>query len=113
MVDFHSFKWGNSIIFLQPVDISEFLGATASFSEMQLLPCLQQDINVYTGVFPRHFEHMKDDSIVCNIGHFDCEIDMNWLNANSAEKINIKPQVGLTPPHSHTLDVLCMLCCLL
>uniref|UniRef100_A0A4W5KZS5 adenosylhomocysteinase n=1 Tax=Hucho hucho TaxID=62062 RepID=A0A4W5KZS5_9TELE len=41
----------------------------------------------------KHFEQMKDDSIVCNIGHFDCEIDMNWLNANSAEKINIKPQV--------------------
>jgi len=43
--------------------------------------------------FPRHFEHMKDDSIVCNIGHFDCEIDMKWLNENAAEKINIKPQV--------------------
>uniref|UniRef100_A0A3P8ZVH6 adenosylhomocysteinase n=1 Tax=Esox lucius TaxID=8010 RepID=A0A3P8ZVH6_ESOLU len=41
----------------------------------------------------KHFEHMKDDAIVCNIGHFDCEIDMNWLNANAAEKINIKPQV--------------------
>uniref|UniRef100_A0A8L0DSY8 adenosylhomocysteinase n=1 Tax=Oncorhynchus mykiss TaxID=8022 RepID=A0A8L0DSY8_ONCMY len=41
----------------------------------------------------KHFEQMKDDSIVCNIGHFDCEIDLNWLNANSAEKINIKPQV--------------------
>ncbi|CAB1314502.1 unnamed protein product [Coregonus sp. 'balchen'] len=51
----------------------------------------------------KHFEHMKDDSIVCNIGHFDCEIDMNWLNANAAEKINIKPQVRLT---THTLDVL-------
>ncbi|XP_056126454.1 adenosylhomocysteinase [Rhinichthys klamathensis goyatoka] len=41
----------------------------------------------------RHFEHMKDDSIVCNIGHFDCEIDMKWLNEHAAEKINIKPQV--------------------
>uniref|UniRef100_A0A8C5CVN7 Adenosylhomocysteinase n=1 Tax=Gadus morhua TaxID=8049 RepID=A0A8C5CVN7_GADMO len=40
-----------------------------------------------------HFENMKDDSIVCNIGHFDCEIDMAWLNANAAKKINIKPQV--------------------
>lgn len=36
---------------------------------------------------------MKDDAIVCNIGHFDCEIDVSWLNAN-AEKVNIKPQVG-------------------
>lgn len=36
---------------------------------------------------------MKDDAIVCNIGHFDCEIDVSWLNKN-AEKVNIKPQVG-------------------
>ncbi|XP_019714581.1 adenosylhomocysteinase-like [Hippocampus comes] len=43
-----------------------------------------------------HFESMKDDAIVCNIGHFDCEIDMSWLNANAAEKINIKPQVKPT-----------------
>ncbi|XP_056316488.1 adenosylhomocysteinase [Danio aesculapii] len=41
----------------------------------------------------RHFEQMKDDSIVCNIGHFDCEIDMKWLNEHAAKKINIKPQV--------------------
>lgn len=41
-----------------------------------------------------HFENMKDDAIVCNIGHFDCEIDMGWLKQNAAEKVNIKPQVG-------------------
>nr|AFM85714.1 adenosylhomocysteinase [Callorhinchus milii]AFM90069.1 adenosylhomocysteinase [Callorhinchus milii] len=41
----------------------------------------------------RHFEKMKDDSIVCNIGHFDIEVDVKWLNKNAAEKINIKPQV--------------------
>ncbi|XP_029282450.1 adenosylhomocysteinase B-like [Cottoperca gobio] len=40
-----------------------------------------------------HFENMKDDAIVCNIGHFDCEIDMSWLIKHAAEKINIKPQV--------------------
>eukprot|EP01133_Synstelium_polycarpum_P015965 gene15965-18981_t len=39
-----------------------------------------------------HFEEMKEDAIVCNIGHFDIEIDVAWLNAN-ATKINIKPQV--------------------
>lgn len=37
---------------------------------------------------------MKDDSIVCNIGHFDCEIDMAWLTKNAKAKVNIKPQVG-------------------
>jgi adenosylhomocysteinase len=44
-------------------------------------------------ITPEHFEQMKEDSIVCNIGHFDCEIDTAWLNANAAEKMNIKPQV--------------------
>ena len=40
----------------------------------------------------RHFEAMKDKTIVCNIGHFDNEIDVSWLN-NNHEKIEIKPQV--------------------
>jgi adenosylhomocysteinase len=39
---------------------------------------------------------MKDKVIVCNIGHFDNEIDMNWLNTNHGDsKIEIKPQVDL------------------
>jgi adenosylhomocysteinase len=43
-----------------------------------------------------HFEKMKDKVIVCNIGHFDNEIDMNWLNTNHGDsKIEIKPQVDL------------------
>lgn len=42
----------------------------------------------------RHFEQMKDDAIVCNIGHFDVEIDVKWLNENAVEKVNIKPQVS-------------------
>ena len=41
-----------------------------------------------------HFEAMKDKTIVCNIGHFDNEIDIAWLNENYAEtKDEIKPQV--------------------
>merc|ERR1712071_396151 len=40
-----------------------------------------------------HFNMMKDDAIVCNIGHFDIEIDVAWLNANAAPKVEIKPQV--------------------
>ncbi|KAG7229545.1 hypothetical protein INR49_031969 [Caranx melampygus] len=43
-------------------------------------------------ILGQHFENMKDDAIVCNIGHFDCEIDMSWLTKNAAEKVNIKPQ---------------------
>ncbi|PNF23459.1 Adenosylhomocysteinase [Cryptotermes secundus] len=40
-----------------------------------------------------HFLNMRNDSIVCNIGHFDCEISVAWLEKNAVEKINIKPQV--------------------
>ncbi|MGA0402774.1 MAG: adenosylhomocysteinase [Flavobacteriaceae bacterium] len=41
-----------------------------------------------------HFEAMKDKTIVCNIGHFDNEIDMAWLNGNHGNtKVEIKPQV--------------------
>ena len=42
----------------------------------------------------QHFEAMKDKTIVCNIGHFDNEIDMAWLNENHGHtKDEIKPQV--------------------
>ena len=42
----------------------------------------------------RHFETMKDKAIVCNIGHFDNEIDVAWLNNNhGSTKVEIKPQV--------------------
>ncbi|KAK2725066.1 hypothetical protein QYM36_001499 [Artemia franciscana] len=40
-----------------------------------------------------HFAAMRNDAIVCNIGHFDCEIDVKWLVDNAVEKISIKPQV--------------------
>ena len=46
----------------------------------------------------KHFESMKDGAIVCNIGHFDIEIDMDWLSKNS-ETVEIKPQVDM-----HTLN---------
>ncbi len=45
-------------------------------------------------VAERHFRAMKDKAIVCNIGHFDNEIDMAWLNDNYGDsKVEIKPQV--------------------
>lgn len=47
-------------------------------------------------VVGRHFENMKDKAIVCNIGHFDNEIDMAWLNGKyGSTKNNIKPQVDM------------------
>ena len=48
----------------------------------------------------RHFRALKDKAIVCNIGHFDNEIDMAWLNENYGDtKVEIKPQVD-----KYTLD---------
>src|SRR5436853_6203878 len=44
----------------------------------------------------KHFRSMKDKAVVCNIGHFDIEIDMAWLNTNYGNTKNtIKPQVDL------------------
>ncbi|KAL3480263.1 Adenosylhomocysteinase [Aspergillus californicus] len=40
-----------------------------------------------------HFEAMRNDAIVCNIGHFDIEIDVAWLKANAKSVQSIKPQV--------------------
>ncbi|KAJ4468730.1 Adenosylhomocysteinase [Lentinula aciculospora] len=40
-----------------------------------------------------HFTVMPEDAIVCNIGHFDIEIDVAWLKANAKSVSNVKPQV--------------------
>ncbi|KAF4988703.1 adenosylhomocysteinase [Fusarium heterosporum] len=52
-----------------------------------------------------HFEAMPNDAIVCNIGHFDIEIDVAWLKANSTSVQNIKPQVDrfLMPSGRHII----------
>src|SRR3984957_11699449 len=43
---------------------------------------------------PEHMKAMKDQAILCNIGHFDCEIDVAWLEKNpEIKEVNIKPQV--------------------
>ncbi|MCE2686246.1 MAG: adenosylhomocysteinase [Cryomorphaceae bacterium] len=58
-------------------------------------------------VVGRHFEAMKDKSIVCNIGHFDNEIDMAWLNSNhGSSKMEIKPQVDLYNVNGNDIIVL-------
>ena len=54
-----------------------------------------------------HFEIMKDKTIVCNIGHFDNEIDVAWLNDNWGEsKDTIKPQVDKYTIGSHDIILL-------
>jgi adenosylhomocysteinase len=54
-----------------------------------------------------HMQKMKDQAIVCNIGHFDNEIQMDRLNGSSAKKLNIKPQVDMyTFEDGHSIFVL-------
>jgi adenosylhomocysteinase len=55
-----------------------------------------------------HMRHMKDQAIVCNIGHFDNEIQVNRLNAaEGVNKTNIKPQVDMyTFPGGHSIFLL-------
>ena len=60
--------------------------------------------NIVTG---EHFKMMKDKTIVCNIGHFDNEIDMAWLNGNFGDtKYTIKPQVDVYNVNGNEVVVL-------
>ena len=55
----------------------------------------------------RHFRAMRDKSIVCNIGHFDNEIDMAWLNNNyGSTKNTLKPQVDIYNVEGNDIIVL-------
>lgn len=54
-----------------------------------------------------HFKLMKDKTIVCNIGHFDIEIDIAWLNKNYGHtKDTIKPQVDIYNVDGHDVIIL-------
>jgi adenosylhomocysteinase len=58
-------------------------------------------------VVGRHFEKMKDKAIVCNIGHFDNEIDMAWLNNNhGSTKYTVKPQVDIYNVNGNEIIIL-------
>ncbi len=62
------------------------------------------NLNIITD---RHFKSMKDKAIVCNIGHFDNEIDMAWLNKNYGKtKETIKPQVDIYNVEGNEIIVL-------
>jgi len=55
----------------------------------------------------KHFEQMREDAIVCNIGHFDIEIDVAWLQKTATEKVSIKPQVDrFTMPNGRHIILL-------
>ena len=62
-------------------------------SEANIVVTATGNCNIVTGEL---FKRMKDKTIVCNIGHFDNEIDMAWLNKNyGSSKYSVKPQVDI------------------
>jgi adenosylhomocysteinase len=94
-----SFRGAGSIVTVTEIDPICALQAAMDGFEVKKLETVVGNADIVittTGnkdiVQSRHFEAMKDKTIVCNIGHFDNEIDMAWLNENF-EKIEIKPQV--------------------
>ena len=96
-----SFKGAGSIVTVTEIDPICALQAAMDGFEVKKLETVvgNSDIIITTTgnkdiVQGRHFEALKDKAIVCNIGHFDNEIDMAWLNKNHGHtKDTIKPQV--------------------
>ncbi|WP_395054280.1 adenosylhomocysteinase [Flavobacterium sp.] len=96
-----SFKGAGSIVTVTEIDPICALQAAMDGFEVKKLSTViaTADIVITTTgnkdiVLERDFRAMKDKTIVCNIGHFDNEIDMGWLNKNYGNtKVEIKPQV--------------------
>ncbi|WP_323757669.1 adenosylhomocysteinase [Roseivirga sp.] len=75
------------------MDGYEVIKMADAIPRAQIIVTATGNYNIIQG---KHFEAMKDKTILCNIGHFDNEIDMAWLNkTHGANKIEIKPQVDL------------------
>ena len=94
-----SFRGAGSIVTVTEIDPICALQAAMDGFEVKRLESVVEKADIFittTGnkdiIQGRHFEAMKDKAIVCNIGHFDNEIDVAWLNANHT-KVEIKPQV--------------------
>jgi len=96
-----SFRGTGAIVTVTEIDPICALQAAMDGFEVKTLESVIDKVDVVitaTGnkdiVRGEHFEAMKDKTIVCNIGHFDNEIDVAWLNSNHGDsKIEIKPQV--------------------
>jgi len=96
-----SFKGAGAIVTVTEIDPICALQAAMDGFEVKKLETIAPNADIVittTGnkdiVQSRHFEALKDKAIVCNIGHFDNEIDMAWLNDNYGHTKNtIKPQV--------------------
>jgi adenosylhomocysteinase len=98
-----SFRGAGSIVTVTEIDPICALQAAMDGFEVKKLDTVVANADIVittTGnkdiVQSRHFEAMKDKAIVCNIGHFDNEIDMAWLNGNFGHTKNeVKPQVDI------------------
>jgi len=96
-----SFKGAGAIVTVTEIDPICALQAAMDGFEVKKLETVAPNADIVittTGnkdiVQSHHFEALKDKAIVCNIGHFDNEIDMAWLNKNHGHtKVEIKPQV--------------------
>ncbi|MEZ7516493.1 adenosylhomocysteinase [Flavobacterium frigidarium] len=96
-----SFRGAGSIVTVTEIDPICALQAAMDGFEVKKLNTVVGNADIIittTGnkdiVLGEHFEQMKDKTIVCNIGHFDNEIAVAWLNNNhGASKVEIKPQV--------------------
>jgi adenosylhomocysteinase len=96
-----SFKGTGAIVTVTEIDPICALQAAMDGHEVKKLDSVVATADIVittTGnkdiVVGRHFEAMKDKTIVCNIGHFDNEIDVAWLNTNHGKtKVEITPQV--------------------
>lgn len=98
-----SFRGAGSIVTVTEIDPICALQAAMEGYEVKKLDTVIETADIIittTGNFNivqgSHFEKMKDKTIVCNIGHFDNEIDMAWLNENyGSTKYEVKPQVDV------------------
>jgi adenosylhomocysteinase len=98
-----SFRGAGSIVTVTEIDPICALQAAMDGFEVKRLDTVVANADIIittTGnkdiVLGSHFEKMKDKTIVCNIGHFDNEIDMAWLNKNFGHTKNeVKPQVDI------------------
>ena len=93
---------GARVIVTEIDPICALQAAMDGFKVMKMVDAIpESDIVVTTTgnkdiIQSHHFEIMKDKTIVCNIGHFDNEIDVSWLNEKWGDtKQEIKPQVDL------------------
>ncbi len=104
---------GARVIVTEIDPICALQAAMDGFSVMPMTEAVKQADIIVTAsgcrdlITGEHFKLMKDKAIVCNIGHFDIEIDIAWLNDNYGHtKDTIKPQVDLYNVDGHDVIIL-------